>query len=73
MFDRVTPMKFNTLKEFTAEVNRIFQSQHCFGHNPQLPERLFEDEFKAGKTPKQVVRRMNKQAEAEWAAEARMS
>lgn len=71
-----------TLKQFVDKVNELarqeveivnagdllFKATHY-----DLPERMLESYFKDGYTPKQTLKQINNDANAENAAEARMS
>jgi hypothetical protein len=74
--------KFKTLTDFTKAVNdlsrkdceKINREGRLFGaFHHDFPERMLEDDWKNGLTPRQVITRITREAEAEWAAEARMS
>jgi hypothetical protein len=72
-------MKAKTLTEFTKAVNALAQkdaakSTGIFkGVHYDFPERMLEHYWNDGYTPRQVLNQIQAEAEAENAAEARMS
>lgn len=66
-------MKFKSFPEFVDQVNELARKEAApFVHHP-YPSRMLEGDYNDGLTPKQVISRLNREAEAEMRAEARMS